>query len=177
MASRKPVAELDTRYSSPDANPTDWTVARLHLDRAEVFWLTTVRPDGRPHVTPVIAVWLDDTLYFATGAGERKARNLARNPHAVLTTGRNTFEPGVDVMVEGDAPRVTGAAPLHRVAAALEAKYGSDWHYDVADDAFWFHGDGPVLVFGVTPRRAFGFGRGDDDFSQTRWRFGAGSAA
>jgi hypothetical protein len=41
------------------------------------FWLSTARPDGRPHVTPFIAVWLDEALWFCTGADELKAKNLA----------------------------------------------------------------------------------------------------
>ena len=49
-------------------------------------WVTTVRPDGRPHVTPLVAVWLDDALYFCTGDDERKARNLRENRSCVMTT-------------------------------------------------------------------------------------------
>jgi hypothetical protein len=177
MVSRKPVGELDARYSSPDASATDWSVARDHLREAEIFWLTTVRPDGRPHVTPVIAVWLDGSLYFCTGPEERKARNLAHNPHAVLTTGRNTFEPGMDVMVEGDAPRVTDEALLRRIADVYERKYGPEWHFDVADGAFSHSDHGRALVFGVTPGRAYGFGRSRVGFSHTRWRFGGANAA
>jgi uncharacterized pyridoxamine 5'-phosphate oxidase family protein len=177
MATRKPVTELDARYSSPDASATDWTVARDHLERAEIFWLTTVRPDGRPHVTPVLAVWLDGSLYFCTGPTERKARNLAQNPHAVLTTGRNTFEPGLDLMVEGDAPRVTDTTLLRRIAAAYEEKYGPEWHWEVDDGAFRQGEHGRAFVFSVTPSRAYGFGRGHHDFSHTRWRFDPGHAA
>lgn len=60
-----PTAELDPQFSSPDATPTPWAVARGHLEKAEIYWLSTVRPDGRPHVTPVVAVWLDGALYFS----------------------------------------------------------------------------------------------------------------
>jgi len=42
------------------------------LEDAELFWITTVRVDGRPHVTPLVAVWLDDAIHFATGAGEQQ---------------------------------------------------------------------------------------------------------
>ena len=47
---------LDPRYSDPKAHAADWPAAVARLTSAEVFWLTTVRPDGRPHVTPLIAV-------------------------------------------------------------------------------------------------------------------------
>src|SRR3981081_4741332 len=64
---RKPVEELDTRFSSAGASPTPWPEARERLSEAEVFWLSTVRPDGRPHVTPLLSLWHNDALYFSTG--------------------------------------------------------------------------------------------------------------
>ena len=56
---------------------------RRLLETAELFWISTVRTDGRPHVTPLPAVWLDDVLYFCTGPGEQKAVNLAANAHVL----------------------------------------------------------------------------------------------
>jgi general stress protein 26 len=177
----EPATELDARYSDPGATATAWESARRVLEEAGVFWLSTVRPDGRPHVTPLLAVWLEDALYFTTGPGERKARNLAANPHVVLTTGTNAYGSGLDVTVEGDAVNVTDHARLHRIAAAYEEKYGAQWHFDVEDGAFRLpvegrapdsaEGDGSVraLAFEVAPVTAFGFGKGT--FSQTRWHF------
>ena len=75
----------------------------------QIYWLSTVRPDGRPHVTPIAAVWLDGALHFCTGPTERKAKNLARNRYCVVTTGTNALE-GLDVVIEGEAVRVTDAA-------------------------------------------------------------------
>jgi hypothetical protein len=169
MTVRDPVAELHPSFSSPDAAATPWAEARQRLEEAEIFWLSTVRPDGRPHVTPLIAVWLDPALYFCTGPTERKARNLERNPGCVLTTGCNAIGEGLDLVVEGDAVRVTDASTLQRVADALAAKYGEPFLFTVRDGAFVGDG-GEALVFEVRPRQAFGFGKGDP-FSQTRWRF------
>lgn len=166
--SAEPVTEPDERYSSDAAIATDWTEASDELANAEIFWLSTVRPDGRPHVTPLLAVWLDLALYFCTGSGERKAGNLAGNPHCVLTTGCNALREGLDVVVEGTAVRVSDDATLRRVAERYEAKYGSDWHFDVRDGAF-VGGGGPALVFAVSPTKVFGFRRGV--YSQTRYRF------
>ena len=166
----EPVPELDQRFSSEDASPTPWPEARDRLRDAEVFWVSTVRPDGRPHVTPLIAVWLDDALYFCTGPTERKARNLEENCHVILTTGCNLIGEGLDVVVEGEAVRLTDDAQLMRIADAYASKYGSDWHFDVRDGLF-VHEAGTALVFEVAPRKAFGFRKGDE-FSQTRWRFG-----
>jgi Pyridoxamine 5'-phosphate oxidase len=165
-----PVTELDERYSSDTATATDWSEASDELARAEIFWLSTVRPDRRPHVTPLLAVWLDGALYFCTGPDERKAGNLGHNPHCVLTTGRNALSEGLDIVVEGRAVRVTDEVMLRRVADHYETKYGSDWHFDVRDEAF-LHAGGRALVFAVSPATAFGFRRGD--YGQTRWRFPA----
>jgi hypothetical protein len=74
---KQPVTELDTRFSDQDAVATDWEETRRALEEAELFWISTVRADGRPHVTPLVAVWLDDAIYFATGRGEQKAVNLS----------------------------------------------------------------------------------------------------
>jgi hypothetical protein len=171
MAARDPVTELDARFSSEDATATAWAEGRRSLEGADVYWLSTVRADGRPHVTTLLAVWLDDALYFCTGPGEQKARNLVQNPHCVLTTGRNTLDAGLDLVVEGDAVQVTDDTRLHQLAAAWEAKYGSDWRFDVRDGRFFQEGipDG-ALVYEVAPSKAFGFAKGEP-FSQTRWRF------
>jgi hypothetical protein len=163
-----PETTLDPRYSEPDVAATSWDDARPAVESAEVWWLSTVRPDGRPHVTPLLAVWLDGALWFCTGAEERKARNLAANPQCVLTTGCNRMGDGLDVVVEGAAERCRDEAELRRRAAAYETKYGSDWHYDVVDGAFAGPA-GVAEVYRVRPVTAFGFTRGT--YRQTRWRF------
>ena len=85
MTTENPVTELHPQFSSPDASPTPWAEARQRLEAAEIYWLTTVRPDGRPHVTPLLAIWHEGALYFSTGVDERKAKNLcgqhALHPH------------------------------------------------------------------------------------------------
>lgn len=171
MAESVPVTELCSGFSSPDATATAWPQARDELAAAEVYWLTTVRPDGRPHVTPLLGIWLDGALYFCTGATERKAKNLSRNGHCVLTTGRNTLE-GLDLVIEGTAETVSDLADLGRVADTYESKYGA--HF-VAPDGTWAGlGDAirqaEVPVYRVAPDTGFGFGKAGQ-FSQTRWRF------
>jgi predicted pyridoxine 5'-phosphate oxidase superfamily flavin-nucleotide-binding protein len=68
--------ELDERFSEPDAAATPWHTVRDVLESAELFWISTVRTTGHPHVVPLPAVWRRDALYFCTGPGEQKARNL-----------------------------------------------------------------------------------------------------
>lgn len=169
MPDEEPRTELDERYSDEQATAVPWSQAVTRLADAELYWLTTVRPDARPHVTPLIGVWTDGALYFCTGPEERKARNLRRNANVVLTTGTNTLHEGFDLVVEGEAVRVTDSARLRALAAAWEAKYGAEWHFDVGDGVFVNPGAGEALVFEVAPRAAFGFGKGA--YSQTRWLF------
>ena len=71
-----PTAAIDSRFSDPEAGPTPWRDAAQVLEQAELYWLTTVRADGRPHVTPLIGIAEDAAVYFCTGPREQKARNL-----------------------------------------------------------------------------------------------------
>lgn len=170
MVTRIPATKLDAGFSDRDAAAVPWTAASELLSRAEVFWLSTVRPDGRPHVTPLIAVWIAGTLYFSTGEAERKRRNLAANPNCVLTTGCNSIGEGLDIVVEGKAVRVINEGQLRAVADAYEEKYGPDWRFEVQEDAL-SGGEGNVAwVFRVDPVTAFGFAKGRP-FGQTRWTF------
>jgi nitroimidazol reductase NimA-like FMN-containing flavoprotein (pyridoxamine 5'-phosphate oxidase superfamily) len=163
-----PTPELDARFSAPEAVPTPWAEVQRALQGAELFWISTVRADGRPHVTPLPAIWSEHTLYFCTGAAEQKGVNLATNAHCALTTGTNAWKAGLDVVVEGEAVRITDDALLRRLAAAWETKYQGDWQYEVVDGAF-HHDAGVAVVFAVAPRKILAFAKGD--FAQTRYRF------
>src|SRR5918995_140352 len=118
----QPTAELHPSFSEPEATPPDWGVVAEALEAAELYWLTTVRPDGRPHTTPLIGLWHDGAAWFCTGPGEQKAHNLAGNPHVTVTTGCNTLREGHDVVVEGDAERVSDDVVLERIAELYVAK-------------------------------------------------------
>jgi general stress protein 26 len=171
MPDIEPTAELHEAFSSPGAKAPAWSEVVDVLSSSEMFWLSTVRRDGRPHVTPLPAVWLDGTLHFCTGAAEQKAKNLEANPRCILTTGTNQFRSGLDVVVEGTATRVTDTAQLERLAAIWKSKL--DWDFDVADGAFRDpDGRATALVFGVAPTKVLSFGKGEP-YSQTRYRFTA----
>jgi hypothetical protein len=170
-----PTPELDPKFSSADSKPRPWSEARSTLDEAEIYWLSTVRPDGRPHVTPVAAIWIENALVFGTGPSERKAHNLAANANCILTTGTNRLGQGFDIVVEGETVRLTDAEVLRPISKAFLEKYADMFVYDIEDDGTASNrGGGEVLLFRVTPVKAFGFWRGDGGFSQTRWRFDAG---
>lgn len=168
----EPLAELDQRFSDKSAAATPWPVARAVLETAQLSWITTVRADGRPHVTPLVTVWVDDAVYFATGPSEQKAVNLAGNPKVVMLTGCNSWNEGLDVMVEGEAQQVTDRGMLERLAAAWATKWNGEWQYRVVEGGFADTNDvepgGVVLVFEVKASKVLAFGKGG--FSHTRYR-------
>ena len=161
MPTRTPRADFDSRYSDPQASATDWQDAREVLATTELSWLTTVRPDGRPHSTPLITVWHDDAVHF---------KNLDANPYVVLAAGPNAYADGLDVVLEGEARQILDREKLADLAEAWVAKYGEEWRFDVAADGFRHSSDeGFADVFRIEPKTAFAFGK--DPYSQTAFRF------
>jgi hypothetical protein len=81
------------------------------------FWLATVDADGKPHVAGIGGFWRDRSRWLSTGPTSRKGRNLARDPRCTVSVAG----PGFDLVVEGEAERVTdpdAVAEYARVAAA-----------------------------------------------------------
>ncbi len=171
MPEREPTTYFDGGFSSPGAVATPWRIACSVLDEAEIFWLSTIQSDQRPHVTPLLAVWLDGSMYFCTGPDERKAKNLRQNSHCILTTGTNTLG-GLDLVLEGDASEVVEESERRSVADCFESKYGA--HFAAPEGTWSGLGDamrsGDAVLYRVTPSRAFGFQKGGP-YSQTRWDF------
>src|SRR3954464_15799811 len=113
----KPASErIDTRYSDEGAAATPWVDGEASLTAAQVAWIVTVRPDGRPHATPMVPVVDDGKVYFHTGRTEVKHANLRANPHVLVLAGDTDWARGLDVAVEGTAVPVTDPARLSRLA-------------------------------------------------------------
>jgi len=148
---------LDKRFGDAD-EPLDGDTVRKVLAGAELYWLTTVRSDGRPHVTPLVGVWVDDNFVFCTGRDEQKARNLEHTDTVAVTTGSNTWNQGLDVVVEGRAERVVGIDALTDLADSYRDKYGDDWDYDADDEVFDPEG-GRAYVFRVEPTKVIAFAK------------------
>jgi pyridoxamine 5'-phosphate oxidase-like protein len=135
------------------------------------FFLGTSRPDGRPHAAGVGVVWVGGDLYFTAGPGTRKARNLAANPACTISVGLN----GIDLVLEGEAARVTDAPTLERLAARYR---GIGWPAEVEGDAFTAPfsapsaGPPPWQLYRFTLHTAFGVSTAEP-WGATRWRFDA----
>ena len=167
-----PATTLDQEYSDTAAAATGWEETRGVLETAELFWLSTVRADGRPHVTPVVAAWAEGAIWFSTGAGEQKFANLCANSHVVLTTGCSRWDQGLDVVVEGVAVQVTDDIVLSRIAGAFAAKWDGRWQFTARDGCFRDpDGRGEAMVFSVAPVKVLAHSKGDP-FGATRHRFG-----
>ncbi|MCW2689996.1 MAG: pyridoxamine-phosphate oxidase [Mycobacterium sp.] len=150
-------AKLDTRFSEAE-RPTDWQQVSDALTAAESYWLTTVRSDGRPHITPLIGAWVDDSFVFCTGPEEQKAKNLEHSTAVAVTTGTNTWKDGLDVVIEGNAERVTGLAALTPLADAIRDKYQGEWDFTPDDNGFGHEGH-IAHVFRVAPAKVIAFAK------------------
>jgi pyridoxine/pyridoxamine 5'-phosphate oxidase len=106
------------------AGPIAWERVDQQLREARNYWLTTTRPDGRPHAMPIWGVWRASALWFGTGLESVKGRNLAHDPRASVH-----LESGDDVVIlEGIAERAEDAGAY--------AAYGEK--YDMPADAASF---------------------------------------
>jgi nitroimidazol reductase NimA-like FMN-containing flavoprotein (pyridoxamine 5'-phosphate oxidase superfamily) len=169
MAEREPVAEQMATPGIPTLTP--WAAVRDSLAEAGTTWLATVRPDGRPHVVPVGALWVDGAYYVTMGQGTVKGDNLAHNTHCVITLSSRGF----DLVFEGEATEVRDVEKLERMAQAFADHGWPAYVHDGVLDAP-FHasttGPAPYDVYEVTPRKVFAFGTGEENVnSSTRYRF------
>jgi len=171
------IGQIDPRYGDASATPPPWADIERLLADAQLYWIITVRADGRPHAVPLVGVWQDGAFAFCTGPEEQKQRNLDANAHVAVTTGStgaHGWDSGTDVVVEGTAVRVTDADELQRLADAWFAKYGDDWKYEVRGQEFVELSDsggstgGGAWVYRVPPAKVLAFG---DAHGQTAYRF------
>ncbi len=113
--------------------PLPWSRPQELLQAGTFFgrpaFLGTVGPDGRPHAAGVGALWLDGVVYFTSGPGTRKSRNLSTNPACTLSASLANL----DLVFEGEALRVTDAPTLEQLAARCRA---DGWPVTVEGDAF-----------------------------------------
>ncbi len=179
MADKEPVAERNLDGYGAPLIPWTRVLERLEAGLSQVpgsggparhtCWLATVNPDGGPHVRPLGVLWLDGAFFFNSGPATRKARNLARDPHCAITVATHDF----DLVVEGEAVKVTDDAKLRRLAEVYAAQ---GWQASVRDGALYAEysapsaGPPPWDVYEVTPATVFALGTAQP-YGATRWRF------
>lgn len=168
------------------SDPQDWAdvagaVSRDYVPSPEsagpkryTTWLTTTNPDGSPHVTPVGAVWLDETFWFQTGESTRKAKNLDRDARCAMSISVDDR----DLVVEGAAERVADTAQIERVVAEWN-KGGWPCELDPSGAGITapFNapavGPPPWFVYRMTPSAATSVMTTGEDAAATRYEFDA----
>jgi nitroimidazol reductase NimA-like FMN-containing flavoprotein (pyridoxamine 5'-phosphate oxidase superfamily) len=115
--------------SSAGTLPWQWALERL--TRSHNYLLTTVRPDGAPHVMPVWGIWLEDAWYFSTAATSRKSGNLEKNANCVVCN--DNLEEAV--ILEGTAQRLKDNEIPKQAFTDYKAKYG--WELDPMRGPVW----------------------------------------
>ena len=83
------------------------------------IWLSTTRPDGRPHAAPVWYWWDGRSIYFATGKNSQKAKNLAQQNWVVFQAGDGDDT----IILQGRAKCITDVAKLERINTHYMEKY------------------------------------------------------
>ena len=121
----EPVTKLDERFSDPGAQATPWATAREVLETAQLSWVTTVRADGRPHVTPLVAVWLDDAVHLTTGPGGSEPFERGPVGHALGLALDHHVQPLVPPVAAGGHDDVRVAGQVHGL---LLARAGGEVH-------------------------------------------------
>ena len=139
-----------------------WKWAEDRLNKTREYWIATTRPDGRPHVMVVWALWMNGCIYFSTGASTVKARNLAQNPHCTMCAD-NAAEA---VIVEGVVETERDVDTIRKYVPLYEKKY-----------KFKLGEMGENLIalkdplFSLRPTTVFGFWEKKFSTSATRWIF------
>jgi hypothetical protein len=163
--------------------PLDWTAVRSRLEGdvtqapgtggpdRHTFWLTTLDPDGAPHVAGIGGFWLDGAIWFQTGERTRKGRNLARDPRCAVSVALHDY----DVVVEGEAIRVRDRTAIadfvaRAVAGGWPAEVDPSGEAVTAAFSAPSAGPAPWAVYRVTARQATALCTVEPG-GATRWRF------
>ena len=155
---------IEDGYGVPDHldGTLPWSWAEERLVQAPVYWVASVRPDGRPHVTPIWGVWVDGAFWMEGGPRTRRFRNLEQNAAAVVTVERGNDA----IIVDGEADLVTDLDPglVDRLLAAYR-KYVASHGYEAHPDNW------RVGIWRVRPAKVLGWS--DFPADTTRWTFDA----
>ncbi len=135
-------------------NPARWRALEARLGRETEIWFATVRSDGRPHLTPLWFIWLDEKIYICTPARSQKFSNMRTNQSVALSL----VDPLNVVIIEGEA-HVAARDLTDKMAEYFLNKYEWDFRYD--ESAKW-------QLVEITPLKILAWGDGFDEQEGTR---------
>jgi Pyridoxamine 5'-phosphate oxidase len=168
----EPVAEVIATGADSDTLPIAWDEATGLFAAERWYWISTTGDESRPHLRPVIAVYIDHRVFSTTSSLARKARDLISRPMLAIAA----RAPAIDIVIEGKISWVDDIERLQRVADAYQEKYG--WPVTVAADSFDAPygaptaGNAPYRVYELTPTAAYAFGTANNlGERSTRYRF------
>ena len=131
--------------------PIEWQWVVEQMSEARNYWVATTGPSGFPHVVPVWGVWLSDRFHFFTDRDSLKARNIRRDPRAVVH-----LESGDHVVIlEG---KLASRLASTEIVSAYEAKYDMSLGQDPGD------------VYTLNISKALAWTESDFPKTATRWR-------
>jgi len=137
--------KLPKGYADNPASYVDWAWVAEQMTASKNYWLSSVRPNGHPHVVPRWGVFIDNKFYYDGSPETRHAQNIMKNPHVSLH-----LESGNQVvMMEGTSTPAEKPTPdfANQLAQAIGNKY-SDQGYS-PEPTQW--DEGGLYVF--TPRQ------------------------
>ena len=120
---------------------------------APVLWLSSIRPDGRPHLVAAWFVWDGDALVIFSKPNAQKVRNVRHDPHVTVAIGGRG--PGLESeLIDGEARLLLSPTPFQRLL--LARKYGT-WlaRLGLTVDRFWATYPQPIRI---TPSRILDWG-------------------
>ena len=167
----------ETKNLDGYGNPAlPWARASAALNatgkKNDTWFMGTTDPDGQPHAAGVGALWHAGGLFFTSGDGTRKSRNLGKNPAATISISLD----GIDLVFEGSVERVTDRATLEAVADRYNDD-GDGWPVKVDGDAFTAPfsapsaGPPPWRLYRLRFEKVFGVASAEPN-GATRWSFG-----
>ncbi len=130
-------------------NPARWRPIEARLGREMTIWIATVRGNGKPHLTPVWFVWLDEKVYIAIGVETQKFSNLRSNQAVSLALPDSEKV----VLLEGEA-HAADRNKTDKLGDYFFNKYEWDFRYD--DTADW-------RLVEITPHKIMAWGDGFED--------------
>ncbi len=136
--------KLPKGYADNPASEVDWEYIEKRLTESKHYWMCSVRPDGRPHVVPRWAVYLDGNLYYDGSPETRHARNIAENSNVTV----NLEDGQKAIILEGaSAPAPKPGPDLAKRLVQAYKKYAEEGYSP--EDSQW--DEGGLYVF--TPRQ------------------------
>jgi gamma-glutamylcyclotransferase (GGCT)/AIG2-like uncharacterized protein YtfP/general stress protein 26 len=144
-------ARAPAAAATEPSTTTDPALAQLvsRFRDTKSIWLSTVRPSGQAHSTPIWHVWHRGRIYLVTTREAIKVANIRKNP-SVVATHPDTVHP---IIIEGWA--TVAPSTWQAVKPLFQSKY--DW--DIDGDADY------DTVIEITPTKLMAWG----DQGHSRW--------